>query len=268
MTAWGQNIYNAATPTLREMCGPLPASNGCLTTTTRASDLFVVKYFAPPSRSFLVLVVGLGLLPLFADAQNPPVISFSFENNSQPGGVQASAAIKLNGKVGYEPGIRGFAGAFDGSTSLELPDAPAFRPGKFSVSAWASPQQSACGGRILEKGASNSYWLLFSWGKARFGFWDPEKGYQEVQSSTAFKPNEWAFVVGTFDGTHLRIYVDGKLESMTRTEGKPNFSDQPLMVGAKFRGMAGDCFIGALDEVALYDRVLSESEILSAAQAR
>jgi hypothetical protein len=82
-----------------------------------------------------------------------------------------------------------------------------------------------------------------------------------VLSATVFQPNEWRFVAGTFDGSSLRLYVDGQLESFLKTQGAPKLNKQPLVIGAKHLGVAGDRLIGAMDEVAFYDRALAESEI-------
>ena len=187
-----------------------------------------------------------------------PVFSFSFEDSHSEA---KSVPSKTVGKIAFEPGPIGKAATFDGSTSIEIPHNQAFDASKFSIAAWASPQQEKCSGRILEKGASNSFWLTFYWGRARFGFWNPEEGYQEIDSATKFKANEWHQVTGTFDGETLRLYVDGKLETMRKTSGAPSFNKQPLVIGAKLKGIAGDVFLGALDEVAFYDRVVPDAEI-------
>ena len=194
-----------------------------------------------------------------------PVFLFPFEGSVDGGG---KVAAKVVGRIAFEEGIVGKAGTFDGSSWVEVAHSPDFNSPAFSISAWASPQQEKCSGRIVEKGPSNSFWLTFHWGRARFGFWDRNEGYEEIDSSTSFKANEWYQVAGTFDGKVLRLYVDGKLEAMRSTTAVPNFNNQPLIIGAKYQGIAGDCFIGALDEVAFYNRALSEAEIQTMSQAK
>lgn len=211
----------------------------------------------------IIATVVLFAASISCQAQSP-VFVFSFENSEY-----ASKAIssKMIGKIGFEPGMVGQAGSFSGSTSIEIAHQPAFGSPTFSISAWACPEQEKCSGRVLEKGASNSFWLTFYWGRARFGFWNPEEGYQEIDSATKFKANEWHHVTGTFDGQTLRLYVDGKLETMRQTSGAPSANKQPAVIGAKLNGIAGDVFIGALDEVSYYDRVLSDTEVLSSFSA-
>lgn len=187
-----------------------------------------------------------------------PVLSFPFDGSPR---ARESSSSKVVGKLDFEKGVIGLAGTFRGSTWIEVPDSSAINSRQFSIAAWASPEQEKCSGRIVEKGASNSYWLTFAAGRARFGFWNPDDGYVQIDSETKFKANEWHHVAGTFDGSTLRLYVDGKLESMQKTGGKPSVNKQPLVIGAKFQGIAGDCFIGALDEVSYFNKPLSDSEV-------
>ncbi|MEI6279532.1 MAG: LamG domain-containing protein [Verrucomicrobiae bacterium] len=207
----------------------------------------------------LLLSFLLSCVPVAGCFAQSPVLSFPFEGSAGEG--------KVVGKLAFEPGVVGQAGTFDGSTSIEIPHSPAFDVSKWSISAWACPQQEKCSGRIIEKGASDSFWLTFYWGRARFGFWSKEDGYQEIDSSTKFPANEWHHVAGTFDGATLRIYVDGRLEGMRNTAATPVLNKAPLVIGAKRQGIAGDCFIGALDEVSFYNRPLSDSEILAMSRA-
>ncbi len=210
----------------------------------------------------LQLLVCTLLLPasLIHALDTGALVSSSFDNSTALAGSAASNA-KVEGQIKFEEGVNGSAATFDGSSWIEVADSPALRPDQWTIAAWVAPQQEQCGGRVIEKGASNSFWLVFARGRARLGFWNKEVGYQEIDSSSAFKANEWRHVAGTFDGSTLRIYVDGALEGMKKTVGKPNFNTQPLAIGAKYQGVAGDRLIGALDELAFYNRALSDSEI-------
>lgn len=204
-----------------------------------------------------ILILSVFVVSEFALAQKP-VFVFPFEGNAQPTG---NVQHKVIGNLGFETGVVGSAASFKGSTSVEVDDTKAFQTPQFSIAAWACPEQEKCSGRIVEKGASNSFWLTFYWGRARFGFWSRDEGYNEIDSASKFKANEWRHVVGTFDGTELRVYVDGKLETTRVTPGAPTFNREPLVVGAKRNGIAADAFIGALDEVAFFDRALTQAEV-------
>lgn len=73
-------------------------------------------------------------------------------------------------------------------------------------------------------------------------------------------------VVSTFDGAQMRVWVDG---IPTGPVASPqNVADQtlPIVAGAQ-AGQAAAFFQGRIDEVALYDRVLSPDRILAHYQA-
>ncbi len=69
--------------------------------------------------------------------------------------------------------------------------------------------------------------------------------------------NTWTHLAGTFDGTTFRLYLNGQLAgSAAGTLGPANAA--PLIIGG-----SGSCqtFAGLLDEVSIYNRALSASEI-------
>ncbi|MDE0465468.1 MAG: LamG domain-containing protein [Candidatus Poribacteria bacterium] len=74
---------------------------------------------------------------------------------------------------------------------------------------------------------------------------------------------KWHHVVGTYDGTFAKVYLDGELffESLPINRDFPEVNDQALRIGcAKDRPQyAFDN--GAIDEVALWSRSLTQTEI-------
>lgn len=74
--------------------------------------------------------------------------------------------------------------------------------------------------------------------------------------------NQWHHVVVNKDGTHGEFWVDGTLEATTNNI-KTVINDQPLLLGYS---QSGDSFqrkywSGNLDDVRLYDRMLTEEEV-------
>jgi hypothetical protein len=75
----------------------------------------------------------------------------------------------------------------------------------------------------------------------------------------------WHHVVGTFDGTYMRLYVDGALvaTSVSYSGLTMNWTTDPISWGRKITGdSASDHFLGYLDELSYYDYALSGSQIL------
>lgn len=77
--------------------------------------------------------------------------------------------------------------------------------------------------------------------------------------------NQWSFVVATYDGASLRIYINGTLAAQKSYSGGIFAGSAPLGIGAlPFATQSYTWPMPALiDEVALYNRALSESEVRS-----
>ncbi len=77
---------------------------------------------------------------------------------------------------------------------------------------------------------------------------------------TGYELNKWSFIVGTYDGTTMKLYVNGNLEETLSTSGSLNQNDGPLLIGTRLH-LPADTFKGKLDDIRIYNRALSESEI-------
>ena len=102
-------------------------------------------------------------------------------------------------------------------------------------------------------------------GRARFILRDRDGGADlaDVVAPTALTGGEWHYVVAVRDPALLdiRLYVDGRLEGVAPAFFSSGFaSAAPLDVG-RLNLLGGFHLLGALDEVAFYDKALSEREI-------
>jgi len=71
--------------------------------------------------------------------------------------------------------------------------------------------------------------------------------------------NTWHHVVGTYDGTTMKIYVDNDLKN-SGTSFSGNVADSILYIGWD-RGVAGRFLTGKIDEVGIWSRALNSTEI-------
>lgn len=85
-------------------------------------------------------------------------------------------------------------------------------------------------------------------------------GYSGVRSTTVTVPSRWYYVVTTYDGATLRMYVDGVLEASTATTSALPDTTTPLRIGG-ISDSAWEFFPGSIDEVAIYGRALQASEV-------
>lgn len=85
----------------------------------------------------------------------------------------------------------------------------------------------------------------------------------EKQSSNRILPNQFSFVVGTYDGSVARVYIDGLLSGSTATGPSRSASNTDVVLGARHRrGTLENYFQGEMDKLLIYDRALTDAEIL------
>lgn len=90
---------------------------------------------------------------------------------------------------------------------------------------------------------------------------------------TAPVPDDWADrwhrVTGTYDGTALRLYVDGAELASVPHSGSIAWTEWPVNIGRNSEkhgdGWAGRTGVGAVDDVRVYDRALTAGELAGGA---
>jgi hypothetical protein len=99
-----------------------------------------------------------------------------------------------------------------------------------------------------------------------FGFEDGTRGWQAANSATELNMGEWYHVCGVYDtAVGAKIYINGVEDgSNPDTEGI-TFSTWNVYIGANAQTAENDdprCWDGGIDEVMIYNRALSEAEVL------
>lgn len=116
--------------------------------------------------------------------------------------------------------------------------------------------------RIVQKGIDfptdqGSYRLL-----AHNGVLEWSLGTLGSVTTTLPSTNRWYHVAGTYDASYIRLYVNGSLMVDKLATGKLRPSVEPLYISQKFpNSVSSDSFSGYMDELVIYDRSLSSSEI-------
>jgi hypothetical protein len=143
----------------------------------------------------------------------------------------------------------------------------------FSVEAWIEPQR---GVNTYQRVLSNEFFALnvprsgwdlynnprlgagFEW----FGFRGQKQAAVAVKSARALPLNTYTYVVGTFDGAALRLYVNGALVDTKRLKATAQLRPipYPLTVG-RIAGLPRDFYRGALAQVAIYGHDLSAARV-------
>ena len=157
-----------------------------------------------------------------------------------------------------------FSLQFDGSAKVSYGDALDF-PGAspFTLEAWVRPTTlDGTARRIFSKesGAGDGYLLFVN--NSSFGFQRRAGGTIDSLASTGLTPqvDHTYYVVATYDGARMRLYVDGVLRSTRISTLALADNASPLRVGVYSSGSSNG-YIGALDEPAVYSSALTQTQI-------
>ena len=80
-----------------------------------------------------------------------------------------------------------------------------------------------------------------------------------TNGTAAVATNAWAHLAATYDGTTLRLWVNGVNVSSRAVTGAIASSTMPLRIGGN--SVWGEFFAGRIDEVRVYNRALTAPEI-------
>ncbi|MBU1000890.1 LamG domain-containing protein, partial [Patescibacteria group bacterium] len=82
----------------------------------------------------------------------------------------------------------------------------------------------------------------------------------QLEGDITINDGNWHHIVGTYDETTLKLYVDGILDdSSTSYSGNMTTNAASVAIGA--RSSSTDYFIGSIDEVRIYKRALTADEV-------
>ena len=159
----------------------------------------------------------------------------------------------------------------DANDIIDQQDRPDLRLSKFSVAAWFRTTAVPSDDRFLaNKGGSGTdsigknqnygIWITSS-GKLGGGFETSSGSNKYVSSPNSYVNGQWQHGVVTFDGSNVRLYVNGIQIASTSTTTVPDIQgNQPLRIGANSLSIS-DIFKGDIDEVGVWNKALSVSEI-------
>lgn len=85
--------------------------------------------------------------------------------------------------------------------------------------------------------------------------------YSWFDGKKAVNDDQWHHIVGLYDGTEARIYVDGKLDASQAATGQMYATDYPVYIGENSQA-TGRYWDGLIDDARIYNKALSEDEIL------
>ena len=171
------------------------------------------------------------------------------------GGVTANQP----GALGSSPDT---ALGFDGTTGyISLGDPSALQPQQVSVEAWVNTTSTPGNVNAIVRKRFYGYRLgLNQNGTPRFQIENSNAIEYAATGATSVADGHWHYLVGTYNGSQVCLYVDGVAAGACQTAGTIYYSTDLVAIG-RDGGAAGGYFTGRIDEVAIYGRALTAAEV-------
>lgn len=231
-----------------------------------------------------LVAVGPGLAGPALAAPTAKGLKLYYNFNSDTGTTAKDASpSKLNGtyvnttasaaRSSGPPG-KSFAAHFTGTSQqyVSVPEGNPLDVDRFTLAAYVDytgVENPQTGGRweVFEK--ANAYWInIRTDGHVRVGgFFGGcvNKNWQYLDSTTTVPTNTWTHVATTYNGSTLTVWINGvRAGSRSITGTHTCNNNRRLAIGAKNdpdKGLLEAFQDGQLDEIRIYNRVLTTAEI-------
>lgn len=133
----------------------------------------------------------------------------------------------------------------------------------FSISVWINPGAIRAGEYIVAKGWTDEWDLsLNNNGTVMFTLVNSitPSVYTNLITNTVFSINKWYYVVATFDGTNIKLYVNGVLDKSNPWNYIVRDSGQTCKIGVTNPSYT-TWYQGLIDEVRIYNATVPVSQI-------
>ena len=194
------------------------------------------------------------------------VAAYGFDEGSGTS-VTDQSGNGLNGMVSgttwAATGKYGKALQFNGtSATVNVPNAASLDlTTGLTLEAWVDPSTVNGNWRdVIYKGNDNYYLEATSSNASK-----PDGGliaggsYADAYGTAALPANSWSYLTETYDGSNVRLYVNGSLVATTARTGSIATSTNPLQIGGD--SIYGQYFAGLIDEVRIYNTALTATQI-------
>jgi len=219
-----------------------------------------VEASAPPMNLTLSVDFTRGAYPSYPSGlvgywkfdEGNGTIAFDSSSNDNHG-LLMNGPTWVSGRYGTALSLNGTSYVNCGSERiLDITDA-------ITIEAWIYKRSNSLkGGTILWK----DNYVLMGEGGGISGFRVVWSDHTQTNLEDFTVPlNEWVHYVATYDGSYMRVYLNGTLLQETYANKKIAVSSTDLVIGSDLVYHQG--FNGIVDDVQLYNRALSEEEVLA-----
>jgi len=216
----------------------------------------------PQAASLTCIIPPSGLISWWPLDETSGTTAVDIKNGND--GTHNNGPTPVAGKVGGALSFNGF------NQNVEIPDSPSLNPtNEITLDAWVF----TTGGNndIISKdgeGFDRQYLLTGRAGGTFRPHISTTTGFSFFDGSIVIQPNTWTHVAMTYDGSFLKLYVDGVFDGSISKTGNIITTTQPVRIGGGAPvGFNQLHWSGLIDEVEIFDRALTQPEIQSIVDA-
>lgn len=208
------------------------------------------------------------------DLQNGLVAYYPFNGNANDASGNSingtvSGAQLTTDRFGNANGAYRFNGTSD-FISLPFSSRYSFKPTEaYSLSVWVQHEVSSAVRSVVVKSPANSIYQNSQW---NYGICVTDNdqasiGYHDnfvLKSDISLTPGEacWYLLTSTYSDGKWKLYINGKLQKQDLTQTRKILYDNSSAIAFGKKGEAnGDYYKGKMDEVRIYNRVLTDDEV-------
>ncbi|MDQ3836459.1 MAG: PQQ-dependent sugar dehydrogenase [Thermoproteota archaeon] len=190
-------------------------------------------------------------------------------NSTLINNLTSKDVLYVNGKIGQSMQMRG-----EYRESVEIMNSPELSPNQFSVSFWMRSTTIEPYGVIVSHSnrPQTSGWQFDTFKAAssqsgseaatlRFGVFNT--------NGTSFSPptievptDRFTLITGTFDGSRVRLFMDGQLVGEREFRGSYNWDPGlPMRIGSPSYCSSCNRWSGIIDDLRIYGRILADQEV-------
>jgi hypothetical protein len=199
-----------------------------------------------------------------------------FSGNRNNGVLGTSKAVEASDPTWLRGTLLGGL-HFAGGQEVTIPDSPSLDPQQVTVFALVRGSASPGTWRyVVSKGAmgctAGSYGLYTGFGGGlAFYVFDGQNFFGSPEAPPTIWDGKWHVVAGTFDGTTVRLFVDGSQVGEGTSVPSPFAIAYDLPIGTGEFGAFGGCdlsFVGDITQVSIWNTALPIGDIFSRTGAR
>ncbi len=188
---------------------------------------------------------------------------------STPGRASTLADVSGKGNTGsienatWSSGKNGGGLSFDGANdSVSIADSATLDLSTgMTLEAWVSPTSAGPNWRtvLFKETSDGTAYSLYASERNSLPVGQVDIGGERNATGSSLPLNTWSHLAVTYDGSSLRLYVNGDQVGATAVSGNIPASSGPLRIGGN--AVWGEWFAGRIDDARVYNRALTGTEI-------